>query len=489
MLEFLTHSKGVSAIRPICINLRVKRNKKGEKLLCYIVVITIEDITKSGVFPMNILTQISESMQVVLKETANNIARETGFIKRQRKISGSHFVQTLVFGWLSNPDSTIEELAQTAATLGVSISSQGLDKRFTPDAAGFLKQVLEKAITTIVESDPVAIPLLNRFNGVFIQDSSTITLPDCLAVIWSGCGGNCDKNTSSSVKTQILLDLNKGKLMGPYLQSGKEHDQSLQIEDLQDLPSGSVRMTDLGYFSLADFSDMSSKGIYWLSRLKSQCCLFTGDDKQWDLLELLEKHCFDIMDMQVLLGVKERIPCRILAFRVSDEVANERRRKLKAIARRKQKSVSSKSLKLANWTVFCTNIPTELLSIQESIVLMRTRWQIELIFKLWKSEGRIDEWRSAKPFRILCELYAKLLVMLIQHWLLLTGWQYPDRSLFKSVKTIRKHAVNLLIAFASGVKEEMLKALETIAHCLSCGCRINKRKNILHTYQLLLEIT
>lgn len=435
---------------------------------------------------MDILSQISDSMQVVLKETANNIARKTGFIKRQRKLNGSDFVQTLVFGWLSNPDSTIDELAQTAVSIGVSISPQGLDKRFTPDAASFLQNVLETAITNIIESQPVAIPILQRFNGVFIQDSSTITLPDCLAMIWSGCGGNSDKNTSSSIKTQILLELNTGKLMGPYLQSGKYHDQSLQIEDL---PSGSVRITDLGYFSLEDFSDMSSKGIYWLSRLKSQCCLFTTEGKRWDLLELLEKHCFDMMDMQVTLGVKERIPCRILAFRVSDEVANERRRKLNETARRKRKTVSSKVLKLSNWTVFCTNIPSEVLSIEESIVLMRTRWQIELVFKLWKSEGRIDEWRSEKPWRIMCELYAKLLVMVIQHWILLTGWQYPDKSLFKSVKTIRKHAMSLAQAFASGIKEEVLKALEAIARCLSCGCRINKRKTILHTYQLLLKFS
>jgi hypothetical protein len=435
---------------------------------------------------MNILSQIADSMQVVLNETANAIARKTGFIKRQRKLKGSDFVQTLVFGWLGNPDSTIDELAQTAVSIGVSISPQGLDKRFTPDAANFLQKVLETAITNIIESQPVAIPILQRFNGVFIQDSSTITLPDCLAMIWSGCGGNSDKNTSSSIKTQILLELNTGKLMGPYLQSGKDHDQSLQIKDL---PAGSVRITDLGYFSLEDFSDMSSKGIYWLSRLKSQCCLFPPDGKRWDLLELLEKHCFDKMDVQVTLGVKEQIPCRILAFRVSDEVANARRRKLNESARRKRKTVSSKVLKLANWTVFCTNIPSELLSIEESIVLMRTRWQIELVFKLWKSEGRIDEWRSEKPWRIMCELYAKLLVMVIQHWILLTGWQYPDRSLFKSVKTIRKHAMGLAKAFASGIKERLHEELESIAHCLSCGCRINKRKTILHTYQLLLEFS
>jgi len=80
-------------------------------------------------------------------------------------------------------------------------------------------------------------------------------------------------------------------------------------------------------------------------------------------------------------------------------------------------------------------------------------------------------------------------VMLIQHWILLVGcWQYPDRSLFKAVKTIQRHAMNLACAFASGSMERLLEALETIQRCLSVGCRINKRKKIPHTYQLLLAL-
>ena len=168
---------------------------------------------------MNILSKIANAMQVVLSETANAIARTSGFMKRQRKLNGSGFVLTLVFGWLDNPESTIEELAQTAATLGISITPQGLDKRFTSDAANFLQKVLESAVNTVVESEPVAIPILQRFNGVFIQDGSTVTLPDTLATIWSGCGGSSPKNTSSSVKAQIRIDLNTGRLAGPYLQS------------------------------------------------------------------------------------------------------------------------------------------------------------------------------------------------------------------------------------------------------------------------------
>jgi hypothetical protein len=435
---------------------------------------------------MSILSKIAESMQVLLTQTADIIAKETGFVKRLRKLGGSKFVQTLVFGWLSNPNSTIEELAQTAATLDVPITPQGLDKRFTPDAANFLEKVLENAVTTIVESQPVAVPILKRFNGVFIQDSSTVALPDCLATIWLGCGGSCSKNTSSSVKTQIRIDLNTGRLMGPYLQSGKESDKSSKL-DTKSLPKGSLRITDLGYFSVDDFSEINECGAYWLSRVKSQCNVYI-DGKQWDLLDLLEKHCSDKLDIQVQLGAK-RIPCRILAFRESDDVGNKRRRMIKKNRRRKQETPSIKVLRLAGWTVFCTNIPEELLTLKESLVLMRTRWQIELVFKLWKSEGKIDEWRSKKPYRILCELYAKLVVMIIQHWILLTSWQYPDRSFFKAVKTIRRHAMSLAIAFSSGSKERLHEALEVIARCLSSGCRINKRKTILNTYQLLLEFS
>jgi hypothetical protein len=303
-------------------------------------------------------------------------------------------------------------------------------------------------------------------------------------------GGSSPKNTSSSVKTQIRLDLNTGKLTGPYLQSGRESDQNSQLQS-EPLPKGSLRIADLGFLSLEDFSKMNDDGVYWLSRLKALCKVYTLDDKQWDLPMLLETYCPDMMDMQILLGVKERVLCRILAVRVPDNVANERRRKMNETARDKGKTFSERVLKLADWNVICTNIPSELLTLEEGFVLMRTRWQIELVFKLWKSEGRIDEWRSDKPYRILCELYAK--VMIIQHWILLTSWQYPDRSLFKSVKTIRKHAMNLAMAFASGCKdgckERLYEVLKTIARCLSSGCRINKRKTILHTYQLLLAVT
>ncbi len=59
---------------------------------------------------MNILSQVPEKMQQILTTTADNAARNTGFVKRNRKLTGSQFVQTFVWTWLENPDATYTQL-------------------------------------------------------------------------------------------------------------------------------------------------------------------------------------------------------------------------------------------------------------------------------------------------------------------------------------------------------------------------------------------
>ena len=119
------------------------------------------------------------------------------------------------------------------------------------------------------------------------------------------------------------------------------------------------------------------------------------------------------------------------------------------------------------------------------MILFRVRWQIELLFKLWKSRGQIDSWRSEKPWRILCEVYAKLIAMIIQRWILLTcPWHYPERSLTKAVKVIAKYALCIPGAVATGQSRRLAGVLRTVGQCLTVGCRIDKRRKRPSTYQL-----
>src|ERR1700694_3015561 len=86
---------------------------------------------------------------------------------------------------------------------------------------------------------------------------------------------------------------------------------------------------------------------------------------------------------------------------------------------------------------------------------------IELLYKLWKQYGHIDEWRTANPWRVLCELYAKLIGLLLQHWLiLLFAWQNEQRSLVKLAQVVRDTANSLLDALAG--HHSLLSALQGV---------------------------
>jgi hypothetical protein len=386
---------------------------------------------------------------------------------------------------LNKPAATLEELSQAAAAVGVPISAQGLDQRFTAEAAALLQLVLNAALGQIIAAEPVAIPLLQRFNGVIVQDSSIISLPDALVAIWQGCGGSNGHHVSA-LKLQVRFDLLTGTLQGPQLEAGRTNDRGSTLPGAP-LAVGALRLTDLGYFSLAQLRTCDTHGTYFLTRFYLQTAIYDLTGTRRSLADILATAHSGSVDLPVLIGATKHVPVRLLAMRVPQEVADQRRRKLRAEARHQGETPSRVRLAFADWTILITNVPPEQLSLAEALVLARVRWQIELLFKLWKSHGQIDEWRTQKPWRILCETYAKLTAMVIQHWLVLLGsWVSPNRSLIKAAQTIRDHAPMLGCALAGYL--DLTVPLQQIQRCLAAGCRMNRRRRHPNTYQLLLDL-
>jgi hypothetical protein len=415
------------------------------------------------------------------------LARETGWVRRRSKLTGALFLQTLVLGWLRAPAASLETLCQTAASLGVAISPQGLDQRFSPRAAAWLEAVLDAAVQAVLATEPVAIPLLARFAAVTVEDSSTITLPPALAARWAGCGTARGSAGAAALKLQVRLDLCRGQLSGPHLVDGRAADQRTAVP-VALLPPGSLRLADLGFFSLETFAELRARGVYWLSRLQTQTAVYDLTDPAGQRLELVSwlARRLGPVDHPVTLGSSQRLPARLLAVPVPQAVADGRRRKLREALRRQGYTVSKARLALAGWTLLVTNASAALISLTEALVLYRVRWQIELLFKLWKQHGRIDEWRTTKPWRSVCELYAKLLAMVLQHWCLLVScWAVPNRSWVKAAETIRAHAPLLASALVGLLP--LTAALEQLARTLAAGCRLNRRRAHPNTYQLLLD--
>ena len=433
---------------------------------------------------MNTIPEVCAAIMRTVITVAELAGRESGLVQRRRKLGGDKLAQILVFGWLNNAHATLEQLSQTALALGVRVSPQAIDQRFSRPAAAFLERVLQAAVREVASAAPPAMAVFQRFAAVLVQDSSLVTLPQELKEIWPGCGGRGTAG-QSALKLHVRLDLKGGSLEGPVLTPGRWHDQKGAAE-LSPVPQGALQLRDLGYFNLADFADMTQQGTYFISRLKAGTKVFGEDGVDLEIPQMLGKLGLRF-DLSVAVGTQQRLKVRLIGAKVSPEVAAERRRKLKEWARKKMRQPSKQQLSLCEWTLLITNIPTPLAAVEEVLVLARARWQIELLFKLWKQQGQIDEWRSKNPWRILCEVYAKLVAMVIQHWVLLVScWSYPDRSLVKGAQTVRSYAIMLATALAGLIQLQVVVAY--IARCLASGCRMNRRKRQPNTYQLLLAL-
>lgn len=427
--------------------------------------------------PATTIAELCVALQTLLIEDAQRLGRESGFIQRERKLNGASFVQSLVFGWQANPQASLEDLCQSAAVCGVSISPQGLQERLnSPQAAHFLRLMLERSLTYLMSGEAVASPVLSRFKGIYLQDSTQIGLPVCLASVWRASGNQ--NGGGAGLKAQTLFNYQTGQLDLQVMEAVVHDCPSQRV----DLPAGSLRLADTAYFKVRVLEALNARGVWWLTRLPARVGLWQ-DQRLVDLATWLCQAGDAVWLDQEVPVTAQRFTCRLVAQRVPPEVADQRRAGLLDEARRRGRAACPEALALCDWTVLLTNLPPEQLTPAEALLLLRLRWQIELLFKLWKTTWALDTWRTRQPWQALTEVFAKLLLAVIQHWFLLLGcWDELDRSLVKAAHVLRKHAFHLAAALAH--RPTLLRALRTILPTLK-RCLIQKRKARPATFQLL----
>ena len=247
-----------------------------------------------------------------------------------------------------------------------------------------------------------------------------------------------------------------------------------------------MRNADLGYFDTAQFAEEEAADEYFFSRYKVGVKLFDEQGHELDVQDTLSRQAHgQAYEGQVRVSATRRVPARLLAVPVPEEVAVKRREGRTRTGHKHSRQPSARVLALCQWTILLTNIPAELLSVQEALVLLRLRWQVELLFKLWKQTGQVGISRSEQPWHVLCDLYAKLLGLLMAHWLLIVGcWQFPNRSMVKATQAIRSDIV--LLARALSGKGKLEEVVQEMVESLD-GCRMDSRHTSPNTYQLLLR--
>jgi Transposase DDE domain len=431
---------------------------------------------------MTSIPRLSRILRRLFVAEANQLAREAGVIQRQRVLSGASLVQLLVFGWLTHPQGGPSHLARFAGSLGLKLSKQAIEERFTRRTADWLLAVLRRGVQFLVCAEAVSLPVLQRFSAVLVEDGSSISLPSTLKEVWSGCGGS---GSAAALKLTVRWDLLRGGLSGPYVQEGRRHETQSPLRE-QQMPRGSLWIGDLGYFALTWLTQLVKQGVYFLMGYKEPVSVWNADGQRVEVLDLLPPQGAEMVDIPVALGARKQVQARLIAKQMSEEVVKRRREQLKEQARKQCKPINPRQWELVQWAIVLTNVPRSMLSAAEAMALMRARWQIELLWKVWKDQGKVDEWQTANPERILCELYAKLLGMLVQHWvLLLSCWDDPHRSLVGAVQVIREQVPTLVHGLTGHLP--LGQALRLVIDAVMGGCSIPKRQTRLSTSHRLLE--
>ncbi len=235
------------------------------------------------------------------------------------------------------------------------------------------------------------------------------------------------------------------------------------------------------------------------------------------ILDFLRGRGWQVDEAEVEIGSKHKLRCRLIAWRVPDQVAERRKRKRVENQNRKSKRkrkaadrankkgkrcrgrkrqgckrkkevaslVTAEQLEWCEWVVVLTNVGSDKMSVSEAEALLRGRWQIELVIKVWKGFGGLERMKGRKKERVECELLAKLLGQLVAHWALLSsGVAYLELSVTRGSKQVRKYAER--IGKALGVGEKALReVLAELAKRIAASGRRQRRKKDPNTAQRL----
>jgi len=400
------------------------------------------------------LDTIGQKITGFFAETVDTVARETKFVQRRSALNGLNFLKVMVFGYLENPRASLSDLSKVCLDLDILITPQGLDERVNSFSVAFLKAMYSQAFEIFKNRTPLPLPVLKQFSAINLVDSSVKELSDSMAAEYPGCGGN---GSQASLKIQLVFDFLCGNLKQMTLQAGRAADQAYR-DYLAVVAQGSLTIADLGYFCLDALRTIAEKGAYFLIRYLYPTGLLTPQGDRIDLLALLRSETTHYIDQPVLLGCKpqHRIPCRLIALRLPQAVAEERRRKAKAHAAKRSKgeTLSRDYLYLLGWTLFLTNASTSMLSVAQITCLYRVRWQIELIFKLWKSYcglNAIGPWRKDRTWT---EFYAKMIGIILVHFIIAPiripddVWLGREISAVQVRKLLARFAVHLNLSLS-----------------------------------------
>ncbi len=385
---------------------------------------------------------------------------------------------------LNTPEGTLSQLAALMGDIcGTNISPQGLDERINSRGAEFLKLCLEKAMKLSCRPFALNNDLLTKFDHIYIIDSTNFDLQASLKDIFKGSNGSASK---SCMRIQFAYDYLQGKTyveIGDVKLSDAGTLNRIVSTEKLNIKGECIFLSDLGYFKLDTFSRINeNQGQFFLSKLKYGVNILDENDNKIDLQKLLKRGVKSI-NMKVKIGDFE---CRLVGQKLPKKVLNEKLRNVITANKKKRRTISKEYKLFITYGLFITNL-TDDFSFESLYTLYRLRWQIELIFKTWKSILKIHYVYSGKEARVLCQIYGKLIVAVLANNVYLNVQSFAKQNL--SFHRVLQYIKSIVVIWTLSIFKSRTahrNFLSNMRHKIKRLC-IKRNQKDRPTIELLLE--
>lgn len=371
-----------------------------------------------------------ELKKVFSKGEIEHMARMAKFVQRKGKLDAWQFVALCSFMNVNVAKDTLVTLASTiSANDGPTVSCQAIDQRLNEKCVNFLKQIFNKLLMSkILSGASISSKIDKYFNRILILDSTSFQIPEIHKAIYPGSGGN---SQPAGIKIQLEFELKSGEFIDIETGPGLGSDNNFGKKVNPTIESGDLILKDLGYFSIEDFNEIEKKEAFYISRLKPNISVYVKNDKIEyykngipkksslyrrifinDIMKKMDEGTYLEMG-EVFLGKEKELKTRLVVYKLTKEQLEKRKKKSEKTAKKKGITKSKNTIELLGVSLYITNISEEILKAEQIYETYTLRWQVEIIFKTWKSIFHIQNVKPVKIERLQCQLYGKLILILL----------------------------------------------------------------------------
>jgi hypothetical protein len=424
----------------------------------------------------------------------------TGFKKRaERKLSPRTFLELLLFRVYEQGTTSLTDYVQDVQLhCHKSIKKQSINERFNESAVLFVKKILSEQLGIKLKPD-ISDSQTSFFKGIYIQDSTKFALPDHMKDEYPGYGGLLKAEALASI--HFKYELFHGEIEELKIVPGTYADQQLARDGLDTIKKDHLYLNDLGFFSLDLIDKIQNEQAFFISRIKPKMNLYILKNDKYTRIDLsfikneLKKGNRKYYDFNGFIGSKrkQKIPVRYIITSVPEEVYEKRIRRVNKQNKGYGNKTSEKYKQYAQLNIFITNLGTDEFKAADILKLYRLRWQVELIFKTWKSNYKINHIKKVNSFRVMCQLYVSLLLAII-NWTFfswLTTRYFKSKGNWLSIMKYTKQMKNLILEqriWLRDIKTETSSFIRKLTEINSDLISLEKRKKRYNFVEILLIV-